>query len=105
MSLEKVSWNDFLFALQNEIESIVALPTSGLTPEIIHTATDFQLEVLSAKSSREIQAVVEAEFQRRYPQGKPRNVLEETHRKETQFAQCLEAVVGSCCFVLLFFFI
>jgi len=94
LSEDQVAWNDFLFALQTEIEESVALPTEGLTLDMIRAASDIQLEILSAKSSRQIQQEVEKEFARRYPQGKPQNILEIHHTRETQFAECLEAIVG-----------
>lgn len=91
--LDKVSWEVFLNAFQTEIDCIQSIPMDKLNLQTIGAAPDWQLEMLSAKS-REVQQVVHEEFCRRYPNGKPRNILEEYNIRENQFADCLRAILG-----------
>jgi len=89
LSKDKVTWENFYSAFQNELENTQAIPETNFTENDIMNANDFQLEVFSAKSSRDVQRIVEQEFKRRYPNGKPNNILMQNDLRENQFSTCL----------------
>lgn len=89
LSKDKVTWENFYSAFQNELENAQAIPETNFTENDIMNASDFQLEVFSAKSSRDVQRIVEQEFKRRYPNGKPSNILMQNDLRESQFSSCL----------------
>lgn len=94
LSQEKVSWHEFLPALQNEIELYQEIPSKNFTQDQIMKASDYQLEAFSAKSPRDIQRIVEQEFKRRYPNGKPNNILSQNELRENHFSACLESLLA-----------
>jgi len=97
LSHDRVSWNEFSVALQNELEAATFLPpVERLNESHLQQATDFQLEELSTRTL-ECQRMAEAEMRRRYgPGGKPRDIYEENHRqeRENQFYECLKALLA-----------